>query len=164
MASKCSDVMTSSRWNSDFYCKTNNIIFIRYNNGQYNHTGTFDQGQHCWDNECHNGTISLCADSRLCNDPSDQHTSSVAPETPGSGLDCNYGWLHHNGSGNLSTAICHKNDTMCITVYHDDGWTFFDCYDPHSQGGQFNQTDVCFDDAIFCEPPHFDHGKGLYEI
>ena len=23
----------------------------------------YDQGQHCWDNECHNGTVCICDDT-----------------------------------------------------------------------------------------------------
>merc|ERR1712131_415078 len=83
--------------------------------------------------------------------------------TAGSGLTCQYGLVPGNGSShNLTTQICNKNETMCITVYNlhnhhgpvSDGFTWFSCHDPSTQDGAFNQTDACFDDAIFCTPPH----------
>ena len=97
----------------------------------------YDQGQHCWDNECHNGTVCICDDTVLscklaienqtckpclmvyrvenshmmlqvmCNNPEVQ-TSSPHPETPGSGLECNYGWYGEHGPNpgqNLTTQV-----------------------------------------------------------
>ena len=63
-----------------------------YDDGKYvNKTGCYDQGVHCWDNECHDGVLCLCDSESLCNSP-EAETSSIAPTTPGSGLTCLSGW------------------------------------------------------------------------
>ena len=138
---------------------------LRYNDGRYNATGSYETGQHCWDNECHNGTISICDQEHLCNNPEDPHTSSPHPDTPGSGLECWYGWISDNNNNtNLTTAICDKNETLCISVKDlHSGDTWYNCHDPHYQDGNFNQSDVCYDDAIFCYPGRHD-GKILLII
>ena len=65
---------------------------ISYDDGKYtNKTGCYDQGEHCWDNACHDGVLCLCDKESLCNSP-DGPTTPVAPTTPGSGLTCLYGW------------------------------------------------------------------------
>jgi len=139
-----------------------NCYDFRYNDNKYNKTGCYEEGQHCWDNQCHNGTLCICDDDKMCNNP-EGPTSSPRPTTAGSGLTCQYGLVPGNGSShNLTTQICNKNETMCITVYNlhnrhgpvSEGFTWFSCHDPSTQDGAFNQTDACFDDAIFCTPPH----------
>ena len=66
--------------------------------------------QHCWDNECHNGTLCICEDKPMCNNP-DTPTSSPHPVTPGSGLDCWYGEIpaSANHTTNLTKQSCEKH-------------------------------------------------------
>jgi len=134
-----------------------------YNNGDYNATGCYETGQHCWDNECHNGTLCICDDKAMCNNPV-QPTSSPHPETPGSGLECFYGMVWGEGTDkqNLTKQECNKNETMCVAVYdtnstdgHD--FAYFSCHDPTDQSGHFNQSDVCVDD-IYCWDDTHQHG------
>merc|ERR1711936_345126 len=136
---------------------------FNYNDGRYNKSGCYDEGQQCWDNECHNGTICICDDKPLCNNP-EQPTSSPHPETPGSGLDCYYGnvWGNDQDQRNLTKQICNKNETMCIAAYgnssHDgSAFAWFGCHDPTEQSGHFNQTDVCVEAPYCWEDDHDDH-------
>ena len=140
------------------------LSLFRYNDGKYNKSGCYESGQHCWDNQCHNGTLCIC-DHEMCNDPA-MPTSSPHPETPGSGLECWYGVVSSHGDPkNLTTDICDKNETMCVVVYDgESGDTWFSCHDPASQDGAFNQTDACFDDAIYCSPPRHSGKKSASNI
>ena len=50
----------------------------------------FDEGEHCWDNECWKGQLCLCKNEEpreSCNNPFGP-TPSPEPTTPGSGLSC----------------------------------------------------------------------------
>ena len=88
------------------------FLFHSYNvagkNGEYK---CYDSGQHCWDNECHEGTICLCENvqpGESCNMP-DKPTPSPQPTTPGSGLSCWYGsGIEINGTldFNLTKQAC----------------------------------------------------------
>jgi len=130
---------------------------FKYNDGRYNSTGCFQQGQHCWDNECHNGTICLC-DDPMCNNP-DGPTSSPHPVTPGSTIECWYGavWGEGDDKHNLTKQICNKNETMCLAAYSKDiNW--FTCHDPTEQSGHFNQSDVCVEDLYCFDDSHHHHG------
>ena len=57
----------------------------------------FDEGQHCWDNECWKGELCLCANTdprESCNNPFGP-TPSPEPTTPGSGIECWYDPVSH---------------------------------------------------------------------
>jgi len=132
----------------------------KYNGGVYNHTGCYETGQHCWDNQCHNGTLCVC-DKEMCNNPK-MPTSSPAPVTPGSGLDCWYGnvWGEGEHKQNLTKKICNKNESMCIAAYGSGEWghmAWFDCHDNREQNGLFNQSDVCIE-GLYCFNDDHHHG------
>ena len=129
--------------------------YFSYNDGKYTAPGCYEEGEHCWDNRCHNGTLCLCDDGKLCNDPHGT-TPTPHPTTPGSGLECLYGFVGtHESHNNLTTQICNINQTLCLTVYGEDdseGVMWFSCHDPHQQGAQFSQGDVCIENSTYCWP------------
>jgi len=151
-----------------------------YNDGKYTPSKPtpeytcFDEGEHCWDNECWKGQLCLCKNEEpreSCNNPFGP-TPSPEPTTPGSGLSCWYGsgW-EKNGSleFNLTKQTCNINETMCIASYGDeslDGKSntthhfFAGCHDPSYQSGQFAQKDVCIDGLFCIDDDHHHHGPG----
>jgi hypothetical protein len=85
----------------------------------------------------------------MCNIP-DYTTSEPHPTTPGSGLECYYGFMdsHHNTTTNLTTQICDRNETLCLAAYgegEEGGQGFFmgSCWDPSREEGRYNATNGC---------------------
>ena len=125
-----------------------------YNDGRYSAAGCYEEGEQCWDNECHNGTLCLC-EEKMCNDPG-ASTPSPHPTTQGSGINCLYGFVKEDEKhNNLTTEICNVNQSLCLTAYgqgEQEGLIYFSCHDPSQQGGQFYQGDVCIDNTTYCWP------------
>ena len=87
----------------------------------------------------------------MCNLPT-YTTTEPHHTTPGSGLECYFGFLddeHHNLTNtNLTTQICSRNETLCLAAYgvgeeEQGGFFMGSCWDPSREEGRYNTTTGC---------------------